>query len=316
MAELSGRRHRNGSCTRPPAPSGPRRWARPPARAPARRLPARDDPGLRAGRPGRVRGARRTAARRRGRGRGERRGGVHATRLGTARRPHRGREPSQRPARGGRDRRLPRTVGSGLGVRGDRRGARGVDAPRTHRGGRRHGGPRRVRQGLGGRGRHPAGRGTRRARRGPGGRTHRCPRRIAHDGRAGRAGADRPRRAESLPPERFLSIHTQTIGDAGCGRRSSTAARGSSSTTSDRGTTPHAGARARWSRSGAGAPDAGLPRRGVVRPCLPGGGTPRPFTELTTTFLPALRAAGWAGRRRRPLRPQPVPSVRAVSSPA
>ena len=31
---------------------------------------------------------------------------------------------------------------------------------------------------------------------------------------------------------------------------------------------------------------------GWFDPALPGGGAPRPFTELTTTFLPALRAAG------------------------
>lgn len=102
--------------------------------------------------------------------------------------------------------------------------------------------------------------------------------------------------AESLPPERFLSIHTQTIGDAGV--RQEIVARGAWIEFDDVGQ----GDDPRTLELVLGGLAAGQGHRMLVShdagwfdPALPAGGTPRPFTELTTTFLPALRAAGVGG---------------------
>lgn len=99
--------------------------------------------------------------------------------------------------------------------------------------------------------------------------------------------------AEGLAPDRFLSIHTQTIADAALRRE--IVDRGAWIEFDDVGQ----GDDARTLELVLGSLEAGQGERLLVShdagwfdPALPGGGTPRPFTELTARFLPALRAAG------------------------
>jgi phosphotriesterase-related protein len=101
--------------------------------------------------------------------------------------------------------------------------------------------------------------------------------------------------AEGLTPDRFLSIHTQLTADPGL-----------------RQAVVDTGAWIEYDHVGQnGDDDAGALQlvlasleaghedrlllshdAGWFDPALPGGGPRRPFTTLTSTFLPALRAAG------------------------
>ncbi|MFD0485548.1 phosphotriesterase [Kineococcus sp. GCM10028916] len=101
--------------------------------------------------------------------------------------------------------------------------------------------------------------------------------------------------AEGLAPERFLSIHTQTITDPGV--RQAIVDRGAWIEFDDVGQ----GDDARTLGLVLDSLEAGQAGRvllshdaGWFDPALAGGGTPRPFTDLTGSFLPALRAAGVA----------------------
>ncbi|WP_369069078.1 phosphotriesterase family protein [Kineococcus terrestris] len=99
--------------------------------------------------------------------------------------------------------------------------------------------------------------------------------------------------AEGMSPDRFLSIHTQTIHDAGVRRavlergawiEFDDVGQGPDGTTLDLVlTTLEAG----YGDQLLISHDAGW-----FDPALPGGGEPRPFTHLTESFLPALRGAG------------------------
>ncbi|WP_432491215.1 phosphotriesterase family protein [Kineococcus gypseus] len=102
--------------------------------------------------------------------------------------------------------------------------------------------------------------------------------------------------AEGLAPERFLSIHTQTITDPGL--RRAIVERGAWIEFDDVGQSGRDG-HARTLALVLDSLEAGQAGRlllshdaGWFDPALPGGGTPRPFTDLTGSFLPALRAAG------------------------
>ena len=101
--------------------------------------------------------------------------------------------------------------------------------------------------------------------------------------------------AEGLAPDRFLSIHTQTITDPGV--RQEIVDRGAWIEFDDVGQ----GEDARTLGLVLDSLEAGQAGRvllshdaGWFDPALAGGGTPRPFTDLTGSFLPALRAAGVA----------------------
>lgn len=101
--------------------------------------------------------------------------------------------------------------------------------------------------------------------------------------------------AEGLPPDRFLSIHTQTITDPGL--RQAIVDRGAWIEFDDVGQADDT----RTLGLVLGGLEAGQGDRvllshdaGWFDPALPGGGSPRPFTGLTGSFLPALRAAGVA----------------------
>ncbi|GAA0311861.1 esterase [Kineococcus aurantiacus] len=102
--------------------------------------------------------------------------------------------------------------------------------------------------------------------------------------------------AEGLAPDRFLSIHTQTITDPGL--RQAIVDRGAWIEFDDVGQGGRDGD-ARTLELVLDSLAAGQTGRvllshdaGWFDPALPGGGTPRPFTDLTGSFLPALRAAG------------------------
>jgi len=99
--------------------------------------------------------------------------------------------------------------------------------------------------------------------------------------------------AEGLAPDRFLSIHTQTIPDPAL--RQAIVDRGAWIEFDDVGQADDA----RTLQLVLDSLAAGQAGRvllshdaGWFDPALPGGGTPRPFTHLTGSFLPALRAAG------------------------
>ncbi|NIZ90268.1 phosphotriesterase family protein [Kineococcus rubinsiae] len=99
--------------------------------------------------------------------------------------------------------------------------------------------------------------------------------------------------AEGLAPDRFLSIHTQTIPDPAL--RQAIVDRGAWIEFDDVGQADDA----RTLQLVLDSLEAGQVGRvllshdaGWFDPALPGGGTPRPFTHLTGSFLPALRAAG------------------------
>lgn len=99
--------------------------------------------------------------------------------------------------------------------------------------------------------------------------------------------------AEGLAPDRFLSIHTQTITDPGL--RQAIVDRGAWIEFDDVGQDDDA----RTLELVLDSLEAGQAGRVLVShdagwfdPALPGGGKPRPFTDLTGSFLPALRAAG------------------------
>ncbi|MGQ7298135.1 phosphotriesterase family protein [Quadrisphaera sp. KR29] len=102
--------------------------------------------------------------------------------------------------------------------------------------------------------------------------------------------------SEGLPPERFLSIHTQLVTDPGLRQE-----------VVDR------GAWIEYDHVGQGDDEAALALvlasleaghlsrlllshdAGWYDPALPGGGEQRPYTTLNSTFLPRLRAAGVGG---------------------
>ncbi|NAZ81893.1 esterase [Kineococcus sp. R8] len=99
--------------------------------------------------------------------------------------------------------------------------------------------------------------------------------------------------AEGLAPDRFLSIHTQTITDPAV--RQAIVDRGAWIEFDDIGQ----GDDAQTLGMVLDSLEAGQAGQvllshdaGWFDPALPGGGTPRPFTDLTGSFLPALRAAG------------------------
>ncbi|NAZ75136.1 esterase [Kineococcus sp. T13] len=99
--------------------------------------------------------------------------------------------------------------------------------------------------------------------------------------------------AEGLPPDRFLSIHTQTLHDDGV--RRAILDQGAWIEFDDVGQGPdHVTVDLVLRTLEAGYGDRVLLSHdaGWFDPALPGGGAPRPFTHLTRTFLPALRAAG------------------------
>ena len=98
---------------------------------------------------------------------------------------------------------------------------------------------------------------------------------------------------EGLAPDRFLSIHTQAVADAGL--RQAIVDRGAWIEYDHVGQGDDADALALVLTSLAAGHEARMllsHDAGWFDPALPGGGTQRPFTTLTASFLPALRAAG------------------------
>ena len=99
--------------------------------------------------------------------------------------------------------------------------------------------------------------------------------------------------AEGLSPDRFLSIHTQTLHDEGV--RRAILDQGAWIEFDDVGQGPDHDTLdlvLTTLEAGYGGQVLLSHDAGWFDPALPGGGTPRPFTHLTQTFLPALRTAG------------------------